>query len=267
MLRIARSLLADPLSGPILVVAADKFGDNPLRSFGRITDQRMRDLFSDGAAAVVLDREAVQLSLLGFGFASEARFWNYYGLAASDQPPNDIEVMADSVTMFRAAFDRCLTDAKITRDEVALILFPLRGPTLSLSFARMLRFPLEKIFLFENAPTPIGCSGSSLRHREVCCSRQTSAPRAAGARRRASGRRDTLRRRRATVDGRWRGFEPSSVRFVAATAFVLNGLTPLACSRTARSSVSTLDGFSMKKCADDASRTSCPENKTRRMCG
>lgn len=155
----ARAMLQNMAEkGRALIVCADKRAPNELRAFGRMSELVMRDVFSDGAGALLLESGHPRMKLLGTGAATDGQYWSYFDHFYGGDPVNDIAVMKDSIPLFRAALHRCLSSARLSIEAFDAVVFPLEGSRLPLSFARVLAIPLEKIFLIEGGPTHLGAS-------------------------------------------------------------------------------------------------------------
>jgi 3-oxoacyl-[acyl-carrier-protein] synthase III len=159
MLYLGGSLLdARHSRGTALLVCADRLSPNPLRAFGCMSELVMRDVFSDGAAALVLEHAHPRVRPIGVGGASEGHHWDYFDKARGDAPVNDIEVMTRFVPVMQTALQRCLESAALSLESFDCVIFPLEGSRLPISLTRALRIPREKVFLREGGPTHVGMS-------------------------------------------------------------------------------------------------------------
>jgi 3-oxoacyl-[acyl-carrier-protein] synthase III len=155
----ARALLQSTAQGGrALIVCADQRAPNELRAFGRMSEMVMRDIFSDGAGALLLESGHPRMKLLGTGAATDGQYWSYFDRFFDGDPVNDIAVMKDSIPLFRNALRRCLESTRLSIEAFDAVVFPLEGPRLPLSFARVLAIPPEKIFFVEGGPTHLGAS-------------------------------------------------------------------------------------------------------------
>ena len=114
MLSRARSMLReDEAIKCVLVVCAFKLVGVPLRSIGRMSETVMRDIFSDGAGAVLVERGAGDITLLSTGYATTGLHWDQYydRVRRRRAAQRDIVVMQDSIVVFRTALERCLAGA------------------------------------------------------------------------------------------------------------------------------------------------------------
>ncbi len=153
-----RLFRTDPALETVLLTAAEKYVTTPQRTVGRIDENVTRDVFSDGASALVLCRGEGQLALLGFGAATNGLYWDYWQRARAGTAPNDMHVMSAALPLFREAFARCLRAAKLDRDQIDLLVFPSEGPSLPYTFARTLDLPKHKVFVADQAPSHVGAS-------------------------------------------------------------------------------------------------------------
>jgi 3-oxoacyl-[acyl-carrier-protein] synthase III len=161
MLARARSMLReDEAMKCVLVVCAFKLEGVPLRSIGRMSETVMRDIFSDGAGAVLVERGAGDITLLSTGYATTGLHWDYYERFDAGEPVSDIVVMQDSIVVFRTALERCLSGAKLSREDIASALFPFEGPLLPRSFARAMGLDLDRMYLPAGLPMHVGSADS-----------------------------------------------------------------------------------------------------------
>jgi 3-oxoacyl-[acyl-carrier-protein] synthase III len=161
MIARARSLLReDEAVRRVLVVCAFKLEGRPLRSVGRMSEHVMRDVFSDGAGAVLVERGVGELTLLGTGYATTGLYWDYYDRFDAGEPFSDIEVMRDSVMVFRTSIERCLRAAGLAREGIASALLPLEGPLLPRSLARAMGLDLDRVYLPAGLPMHVGGADS-----------------------------------------------------------------------------------------------------------
>jgi 3-oxoacyl-[acyl-carrier-protein] synthase III len=158
-LLLSQALLANEPEGALALIGfTDKMAPNAMRSFGAMTELVMRDVFSDGASAVIVRRGHSRLRPIGFGMASDGAHWDYFNRYFAGEPVNDLEVMKSTIEVVQTAFRRCLQNAQLPLEAFQWVMFPLEGPRLPFSFARALQIPREKIYVTDDGPTHLGVS-------------------------------------------------------------------------------------------------------------
>lgn len=169
-LRIARSLIRD--SGDVrnvLIVSGERWDAwVPRRVMETIDDKNYPSVFSDGGAAVLVGPHDARV-LLGFGFASNGRYWDLMqvhpevvdgevverGRFTADFP-DDRQLALDLTRLFRSALNRTLVAAGLGREDIRHIVLPLSGPPMQRGFARALGFAPELVVQAPDSPTHIG---------------------------------------------------------------------------------------------------------------
>ena len=116
------------------------------------TETNYRQIFSDGGAAALVG-PSDRYQLLGFGFATDGRHWDYWakdqafrrGELPEEALPDDGQVHYDSLRTRAIALERCLADAGVSLDQIDHFSLPSRVRPLAASTARVQRIPFKRV--------------------------------------------------------------------------------------------------------------------------
>lgn len=169
-LRTARAFLRDdPSLRRALVVSGESWAEHvPRRTVDPMTATNHQNVLSDGGAAALVGASD-RSTLLGFGFATNGKYWDLLRLRqvvdgaqiverAEFKPdlPSDQQLTLDLTRLFRTALERCLAASGTAREEITHLVLPFSGPPVQVAFARALGLPPEKIVFDDTGPTHIG---------------------------------------------------------------------------------------------------------------
>ena len=160
MLRFARNLIAEGEGvRRVLVVCAEQLGPGwPGRVMGTLSQTGIRAVFTDGAAAALLEEAFPERTLLGVGQAMDGSHWDHLDRvcrlrddAAAGRPPSveltsDVGISKDQVPLIRTALERCLGSCGIRAEQIDHIILP-EPPMLPPVFARWARLDATKLFI------------------------------------------------------------------------------------------------------------------------
>jgi 3-oxoacyl-[acyl-carrier-protein] synthase III len=170
-LRLAASLvLATSDAKRVLVVYGERRRERIL-GYDRETYQ---PVFSDVGAALVIERDA-PLRLLGFGDATDGRYWDFLAeirrrkpLPSAEQTPRGsgapmsqmdskrLRMLTDSVATNRLALERCLRAANIPASEIRHVLLTREGPRIPHAMLRQLGLATDLLYFPPGGPTHAG---------------------------------------------------------------------------------------------------------------
>lgn len=169
-LRFARSLLADSRDlEHVLLVSGEAWEEQiPRRTIDPMTEKNHQNVMSDGGCAVLVARTE-RSRLTGFGFASMGKYWDLlqarYEVVDGEvleramfKPdfPSDQQLALDLTRLFRLGLERCLEDARLTREAIDHVVLPFSGLPMQVGFARALGLDPKRIVHADGLPTHIG---------------------------------------------------------------------------------------------------------------
>ena len=167
-LRLAHALVASqPTADRALVV----FGERRRTRILGYDKETYQPVFSDVGAAVLVERGA-PLGILGFGDATDGRYWDFLAEirrngdvkdeggpkppAQTQMDPRRLRLLADSVATNRLALRRCLAAAGLQAGAIRHVLLTREGPRIPHAMLRQLDLDAGLLHDPESGPTHAG---------------------------------------------------------------------------------------------------------------
>jgi 3-oxoacyl-[acyl-carrier-protein] synthase III len=162
---IARSLIREDDAGNVLIISADRWPESssPLRTMAKITETQEQDVYSDGAAAMLIAPGA-RSELLSFGSGCNGRYWNLFRSGGAPVRDSRGEVVTslqetyETARVGKLALGRCLKKAHVTVEDLSG--FSLLNESLRFQkfYAKSLGLPEQKLILPATRSTHVGAS-------------------------------------------------------------------------------------------------------------
>ena len=126
------------------------------RILGSIDEAAPRDIFSDGAAAVLIE-EGPGLALRGYGNVESAEHWKHYDPDHLDQEAGsrELQIARDSMEASKKALKLSLEAAGFPLNRVDAFVMPNELDALTRFLARHMRFPPDRIVRTERPPSHV----------------------------------------------------------------------------------------------------------------
>lgn len=148
---LARSWLQTEKLRRALVVYAETSNPNG-RVIGQLAANSVRDIFSDGAVAVLVN-DGPGLLLRAFASEESSEWWDSIGEPSSIGEQTELRALRESVAVSKVAFARCLERAGLTSDTVTALVMPNEADAMLRFVLRQLRMPQARLFRSARSPS------------------------------------------------------------------------------------------------------------------
>jgi 3-oxoacyl-[acyl-carrier-protein] synthase-3 len=182
-LRLAEALIA---SQPDVVRVLVVFGESRRNRILGYDTETYQPVFSDAGVALLIERGG-PLRILGFGDATDGRYWNFISdvrstagtvsAPAAGRPcaiidPRRLRLMTDSVSTNRTALSRCLLAARLAKHEIRHVLITREGPRIPQAMLRQLGLAADLLHFPAEGPTHAGMADFTISLDDLLANRR-----------------------------------------------------------------------------------------------